>query len=573
MEEMTTNQPVTEEPKKSGKKAGIIVAVIAVIAIIAAAAYFMAPKKDAKTVVVDAIASAVDTEETSPLEEIFGWEEFYEAMKTSPYQVDLEVQLDGGSEDLADLTSGKLFMTSKADPESRSSSAVFGIGYAGMDLAKLQAYMDDTNLIMAIPELSSKAFTLNYKDDLAGRIKNSELISSALESSGMDPEETANYITEYFQYLQDNSYGADMPFDLKALWSRYREGSQAIDNLKAAMTVEEIEGKTQTINGKEESVDGYQVQVSKEAFAEFLTATKEFIMADEAFKSDVVEYFDIMANSYKLGGMTMNGEAIPGGEAIWAQLGEAMEQGIDSIGQYVGDIDASVYVTKDGRLASYEATTVIAVPETAAAEDGAAEAEADAGTEAAAEEAGSTAVTLTVKGQYEGGYHMGANSSTEIGISDGVDTVSVVIDRAGTYDKEVYDDSVTVTVLGGESEFSAILRGSYTVADSTYTLNMDLGVDGKTIAALDLAGAVQNLVKGESFDATIDQMKFQIMDEDGMTELSMDMSGRYAVIPLEGGVDMPEGETMDVLAATEEDWNNVAMELFANAVGILTQLQ
>lgn len=48
MEEMTTNQPVTEEPKKSGKKAGIIVAVIAVIAIIAAAAYFMAPKKDAK---------------------------------------------------------------------------------------------------------------------------------------------------------------------------------------------------------------------------------------------------------------------------------------------------------------------------------------------------------------------------------------------------------------------------------------------------------------------------------------------------------------------------------------------
>lgn len=487
--------------------------------------------------------------------------------------MDLEVQLDGGSEDLADLTSGKLFMTSKADPESRSSSAVFGIGYAGMDLAKLQAYMDDTNLIMAIPELSSKAFTLNYKDDLAGRIKNSELISSALESSGMDPEETANYITEYFQYLQDNSYDADMPFDLKALWSRYREGSQAIDNLKAAMTVEEIEGKTQTINGKEESVDGYQVQVSKEAFAEFLTATKEFIMADEAFKTDVVEYFDIMANSYKLGGMTMNGEAIPGGEAIWAQLGEAMEQGIDSIGQYVGDIDASVYVTKDGRLASYEATTVIAVPETAAAEDGAAEAEADAGTEAAAEEAGSTAVTLTVKGQYEGGYHMGANSSTEIGISDGVDTVSVVIDRAGAYDKEVYDDSVIVTVLGGESEFSATLRGSYTVADSTYTLNMDLGVDGKTIAALDLAGAVQNLVKGESFDATIDQMKFQIMDEDGMTELSMDMSGRYAAFPLEGGVDMPEGETMDVLAATEEDWNNVAMELFANAVGILTQLQ
>lgn len=239
---------------------------------------------------MDAIASAANTEETSPLEEIFGWEEFYEAMKTSPYQVDLEVQLDGGSEDLADLTSGKLFMTSKADPESRSSSAVFGIGYAGMDLAKLQAYMDDTNLIMAIPELSSKAFTLNYKDDLAGRIKNSELISSALESSGMDPEETANYITEYFQYLQDNSYGADMPFDLKALWSRYREGSQAIDNLKAAMTVEEIEGKTQTINGKEESVDGYQVQVSKEAFAEFLTATKEFIMADEAFKTDVVEY-------------------------------------------------------------------------------------------------------------------------------------------------------------------------------------------------------------------------------------------------------------------------------------------
>jgi hypothetical protein len=37
-------------------------------------------------------------------------------------------------------------------------------------------------------------------------------------------------------------------------------------------------------------------------------------------------------------------------------------------------------------------------------------------------------------------------------------------------------------------------------------------------------------------------------------------------------VTAPEGEEMDVLAATEEDWQNVVMEMIYGAMGLMEQM-
>ena len=66
-------------------------------------------------------------------------------------------------------------------------------------------------------------------------------------------------------------------------------------------------------------------------------------------------------------------------------------------------------------------------------------------------------------------------------------------------------------------------------------------------------GAVDQLEKGKSVHVNIDSLETSIMDD----SMNMVLSGEYYYQPLEGEISPLEGETMDVLSATEEDWTNV----------------
>ena len=50
------------------------------------------------------------------------------------------------------------------------------------------------------------------------------------------------------------------------------------------------------------------------------------------------------------------------------------------------------------------------------------------------------------------------------------------------------------------------------------------------------------------------------------------LSGEYYYQPLEGEIGPLEGETMDVLSATEEDWTNVGMEMLFGVMGLGSQM-
>ena len=50
------------------------------------------------------------------------------------------------------------------------------------------------------------------------------------------------------------------------------------------------------------------------------------------------------------------------------------------------------------------------------------------------------------------------------------------------------------------------------------------------------------------------------------------LSGEYYYQPLEGEISPLEGETMDVLSATEEDWTNVGMERLFGVMGLGSQM-
>lgn len=83
-------------------------------------------------------------------------------------------------------------------------------------------------------------------------------------------------------------------FDFGALWDRYKTGSKAVDNLKAAMTVEKGESKSCPVGDAEVECDGYDVVLSNAALVQFFTETKDFFLADETLKKDMITYLELV---------------------------------------------------------------------------------------------------------------------------------------------------------------------------------------------------------------------------------------------------------------------------------------
>ena len=92
--------------------------------------------------------------------------------------------------------------------------------------------------------------------------------------------------------------------------------------------------------------------------------------------------------------------------------------------------------------------------------------------------------------------------------------------------------------------------GTYNSESGDYHVAFEIGDGDDQIAKISVAGVIDSLEKGTSIHATMDSL--EISAEGGL--YSAVLSGEYEYKPLAGEVTAPEGEEMDVLAATEEAW-------------------
>lgn len=81
-------------------------------------------------------------------------------------------------------------------------------------------------------------------------------------------------------------------------------------------------------------------------------------------------------------------------------------------------------------------------------------------------------------------------------------------------------------------------------------------------------GAVDQLEKGKSVHVNIDSLETSVLDD----SVNVVLSGEYYYQPLSGEITPLEGEAMDMLSATEEDWTNVGMEMLFGVMGLGSQL-
>lgn len=548
--------PAAGEPEPNKKFMKILFAVIAALAVIAVAAvaYVKMNAKDPKQVVIDAFEKVYTEDQVFPSEELFGFKDFSEAALKADMESGLTLKMDSCSDPTVNQFAGSgLRLEGKSDKTNDRSSFNMGVIYNGMDLANLDAYYGDDNLMMAVPELSSKVFTLDLGDGLGERIKNSPTVGPLLAENGVDVDGLAGYFTDLIDEAEKAEEEGKAPFDIEALLTRYREGSSAQENFKAAMTVEKADKGTYTMNGAQVSCQGYDVLISKDSMIEFLRTSSDFFLQDETLKADYLKQLEATVRMSELMGSAMTGMGSMSAEQMQEQAYDEVKDAVDEMITYLDktltDIQMTVYVDKDGNLAALEGTTNLYVDEEVA------------------EEEGYVAVTFNLT--LEGGAYLTQNVKGNITLQDADDTVKLDLLKQGTYDgkKLTCDLSVDVTAPDA-SVYNFMYTGTYDSNDGSYHAAVELGGEGSQLFKMSAAGIVDQMEKGKAYHMDIDALEIAAMDN----SMNMVLSGELYSRPLSSGVTPLEGETMDVLSATEEDWNNVLMEMVFGIIGLSGQL-
>lgn len=557
--------------KKSGK-AWIAGAAVAAVAVIGGVAFWQMNKQDPKDVVIEAFKGVMAEGQTDPMEEIFGWKALGKKLYSDSYQVNMNLTL-GELLGSAEMQGTGFTINAREDRESRTMDMDMGFQYGDIPMFNAKVYLDDSEMAVALPpDMTNKVFTLNLAEDLDTQIANSPYLGKNLADMGMDLQGYADYMKR----ANELSHSETPMFDIEALWDRYKTGSKAVDNLKAAMTVEKGESKSCTVGDAEVECDGYDVVLSNAALVQFFTETKDFFLADETLKKDMITYLELvydlnaslysseeMAQLYGLDSADMTPEQQQ--TELWTSADEAVETLLSQLEGAMGDVTLAVYVTDDGKLASFDYSTElsmagqIAEAETAAAEESAAAAE--------------TADTMKLHGtvNFRGGYSQTANIEASLTAEDpSGETFTVDVAKIGEYEKDKsYQAQLAVQVEAAGEKMLFSLGGEYDIPTANYTIDAYAEENETEIGSILISGIVEDLVPGESFNAVVDSLSVIAGPLDEGITLA-ELSGSYGIKPLEEAVSKPEGEAFDILAATEEEWNAVIMELYMGLSSILS---
>lgn len=536
-----------EEASKSGKKKRVIIGVAAAVVAVGALAFGLLGKKDPKEVVLDAFENIYTEDQVKPLEELFGLTQFAENARTEDVEDSITLILEDCSEPGVNALSGSgVRVSAKSDKTNKKSSADIAVIYKDMDFVNMNAYYGDDKLVMSVPELSAKAFTIDLGDGLAQRIEDSPLAGPALKASGVDVEGLFGYFEEQLELAESGQMAA---LDFDSLMTRYKEGTQAQEKFKEALTVEKGEKGTFTMDGSEVGCNGYTVLISKDSMMEFLRTTMDFFLNDEELKDEFLKQLEQSVKLTEMMGGVSSGISV---DEMYADsledVTEAVNKMIDFLDKSLTDVNMMVYVDKKGRLAAVDGSTQLLNPDDE-----------------------QNIIQVDFNCRLQGGSYLTQNMTAEAILENDGDQLKLSMVKNGTYDgKKLTGDLAFDIRLDGAQKVAGGLTctGTYDSDGGDYHMGMSLTGDDSLIVDISMNGVVDQLEKGTSIHADIDEMKITVMDAMGQVTLS----GDYAYSPLSSEVIMPEGETFDILAADENEWQSVIMEIYMNVMQLASQL-
>lgn len=562
---------------KSGKMMiGVAAAVAAVGIGIAVVPRLM---EDPKKTVIAAFESVNSDNQITGAEEIFGLREFLENYGKVNCESIFRMQIDGCSEPgMEMLTGAGLEIRSKADLENWKSRAEMALNYNHMDLAELQFYYGDQVFMAAVPELVDRVFTLKIDDSLGDSLKNSPTVAPYLEASGVDTEQLAELVQEMMKKPENGT--AKGQLDFPGLLERYQKGCKAKESFQQAMMVEKAEKGSFLVDGKETVCKGYHVQISKDSLIAFLRTSSDFFLNDEELKEQYLDQLRLSVSMTELFSGAMAAGDLPSAEEMLQQSYDEVKEQTDwmiqILEQSLQDVDMTVYVDPKGRLASLTGTTtVVEAAESEAANEEAGTGDSSDAAEGTGEGSGANtdeAVKEKREAQIDfaldlhGGSYLTENMNGRLSITSEGATTDILYEKEENYDGEQLDSDHTVSVLSPDGNITMNASGTYITESGSCQLDMELLVPEMQPIKIHGSGMVTELEKGKSIYVDIDSLS---VEAEGIT---MNFSGELGYGPLSGEVLPLEGEELDVLAATEEDWGEIMMEVYGNIFGLMSQL-
>lgn len=584
-EQAVSESPESEKKKPEKKKSGKMM--IGVAAAVAAVGIGIAvvPRlmEDPKKTVIAAFESVNSDNQITGAEEIFGLREFLENYGKVNCESIFRMQIDGCSQPgMEMLTGAGLEIRSKADLENWKSRAEMALNYNHMDLAELQFYYGDQVFMAAVPELVDRVFTLKINDSLGDSLKNSPTVAPYLEASGVDTEQLAELVQEMMKKPENGT--AKGQLDFPGLLDRYQKGCKAKESFQQAMMVEKAEKGSFLVDGKETVCKGYHVQISKDSLIAFLRTSSDFFLNDEELKEQYLDQLRLSVSMTELFSGAMAAGDLPSAEEMLQQSYDEVKEQTDwmiqILEQSLQDVDMTVYVDPKGRLASLTGTTTVVEADMEAAESEPTNEEAGTGDSSDAVKGtgeGSGANTdEAVKEKREaqidfaldlhGGSYLTENMNGRLSITSEGATTDILYEKEESYDGEQLDSDHTVSVLSSDGNITMNASGTYITESGSCQLDMELLVPEMQPIKIHGSGMVTELEKGKSIYADIDSLS---VEAEGIT---MNFSGELGYGPLSEEVLPLEGEELDVLAATEEDWGEIMMEVYGNIFGLMSQL-
>ena len=572
-----SEQAVSESPEPEKKKPGKMM--IGVAAAVAAVGIGIAvvPRlmEDPKKTVIAAFESVNSDNQITGAEEIFGLREFLENYGKVNCESIFRMQIDGCSQPgMEMLTGAGLEIRSKADLENWKSRAEMALNYNHMDLAELQFYYGDQVFMAAVPELVDRVFTLKINDSLGDSLKNSPKVAPYLEASGVDTEQLAELVQEMMKKPENGT--AKGQLDFPGLLDRYQKGCKAKESFQQAMLVEKAEKGSFLVDGQETVCKGYHVQISKDSLIAFLRTSSDFFLNDEELKEQYLDQLRLSVSMTELFSGAMAAGDLPSAEEMLQQSYDEVKEQTDwmiqILEQSLQDVDMTVYVDPKGRLASLTGTTTVVEADMEAAESEPTNEEAGTGDSSDAAEGTGEAVKEKREAQIDfaldlhGGSYLTENMNGRLSITSEGATTDILYEKEESYDGEQLDSDHTVSVLSSDGNITMNASGTYITESGSCQLDMELLVPEMQPIKIHGSGMVTELEKGKSIYADIDSLS---VEAEGIT---MNFSGELGYGPLSEEVLPLEGEELDVLAATEEDWGEIMMEVYGNIFGLMSQL-
>lgn len=480
-----------------------------------------------KEMLGDAFFRLFQTEEQSGMEQLFGWSEMENALKTTPSKITVGAEVV--SEDQKENADVSICVQS--DPTDRKYGLGMDMEAGGISLG-FKLYADEEKLQAQVPDVAQDVLVLPFRKGIEGTLPEESIFSGS--------EEEVNLLCTL---LGD---GWDLlHFDIEAAVNRFEEQSDACEKLAEDIRVSSIDPSGVMVDGEIRTCDGYQVIVNGQKAWDVMTDVLVFIRDDEVIRNTVKPWLELSlmqeendlektetrekeSTDMETGTATKK-SLTP--EEFWDEsLDSAIEEWKEVRDEVPTEQEFEVYVY-DSQIAQITAYL-----------------EADAGG------------FLYLNAEFNGGAYRTQNGTFYLSLDDseGNSEGSIYLDKSGEYDDQGGNVSWTMMSNDGTEEEDQYMRmdASYDAVSGeigvAYTVE-DAG-EPENNQEMTMNGKVTSLEKGRSIALRFDDVNGHVNGQDGSGSIF------YEIRTNAEAVKELEGPQLNVLTATQNDFMNYIMK-------------